>query len=231
MNPLLGAAAVLAGYVVSGAERAQPGVVEPIAAEPQAVATRQAAPRWYERPTPRLKLSYERFSAGNIDGSAMPLEALHLDMYALSWEFVRGGLDVEGGRGSAHIGDAKASVKYGLLGVNLGFQMPGRITPFIEGRGAAGALGGTLNGLVTIPGSSLTVSNVSVITWMYATSVDAGAELYFAGRAYVSLGVGWIRTTWGAARYDAMVASMDGVGLQFQNVSHDSLLLKAGLGI
>ena len=75
------------------------------------------------RPTPRLKLSYQRFSAGNVDGSAMPLEALHLDMYALSWEFLRGGVDVEGGRGHAHLGDATASVKYGLLGVNLGLQL------------------------------------------------------------------------------------------------------------
>jgi hypothetical protein len=221
MRSLLAAAALLAATAPAARARAQPTTV-----------TTQPTPApASEHPTPRLKLSYERFSAGNIDGSGMPLEALHLDMYALSFRWMRGGLDAEGGRGKAHLGDATASVKYGLLGVNAGFQLPGRITPFVEGRAAAGVLGGTLDGNLTIPGSTLVVSDVSVATWMYATGVDAGTEIYLAGRAYVSLGIGWIRTTWGSATYDAMVASMDGGGLRFQDVRHDSVLFKAGLGI
>jgi hypothetical protein len=221
MKSLSMATALLAVSALTARARAQPAIV---------TATPAPAPR-AEHPTPRLKLSYERLSAGNIDGSAMPLEALHLDMYALSSRFVRGGVDVEGGRGHAKLANASASVKYGLLGVNAGFQFPARVTPFVEGRAAAGALGGTLDGTVTIPGSTFTVSNASAVTWMYATGVDAGAEIYLVGRTYVSLGIGWVRTTWGAARYDAMVASMGGNGVQLENVKHDSLLLKAGLGI
>jgi hypothetical protein len=221
MKSFLAAAALLASWAPAATARAQPATVtaQPAPAPPS------------EHPTPRLKLTYERFSAGNIDGSPMPLEALHLDMYAVSARWIRGGLDAEGGRGHAHLGDATASVKYGLLGVNAGFQLPGRITPFVEGRAAAGVLAGTLDGSLTIPGSTFVVSDVSVATWMYATGVDAGTEIYLAGRAYVSLGIGWIRTTWGSATYDAMVASMDGGGLHFQDVRHDSVLFKAGLGI
>jgi hypothetical protein len=214
------AAAVI---TVALAARAAPAQAQPT------IVTTAPAP-FFAHPTPRLKLSYERLSAGNIDGSAVPLEALHLDVYALSWTFVRGGVEAEAGRGNAKLADASASVKYGLVGVNAGLQLPARVTPFVEGRAAAGALGATLDGTVTIPGSTSTVSNVSAVTWMYATGIDAGAEVYVAGRAYVSLGIGWVRTTWGAARYDT-VASAQGSGLKLENVTHDSLLLKAGLGI
>jgi hypothetical protein len=201
-------------------------------AEQQTTIVRAASPPVpiSARPTPRLKLSYQHLSTGNIDGSSVPLEALHLDLYPLSWRYVRAGVEVEAGRGHAKLADAGASVKYGLIGVNAGVQFPARITPFVEGRAAAGALGATLDGTVTIPGSTETVSNVSAVTWMYATGIDAGAEIYVVGPAYVSLGIGWVRTTWGAARYNATVASAGG-SLKFENVSHDSLLLKAGLGI
>jgi hypothetical protein len=202
----------------------------PVEAQPTIVREAPAPAPVVARPTPRLKLSYERLSAGNIDGSAVPLEALHLDLYPLSWRFLRGGVEAEAGRGHARLADASASVKYGLVGLNAGLQYPARVTPFVEGRAAAGALGGTLDGTVTIPGSTATVSDVSAVTWMYATGLDAGAEVYFAGRAYVSLGLGWVRTTWGAARYDSTAASA-GSSLKLENVQHDSLLLKAGLGI
>jgi hypothetical protein len=202
----------------------------PVQAQPTIVTTAPPPAPSFARPTPRCKLSYQRLSAGNIDGSAVPLDALHLDVYALSWTFLRAGFEAEGGRGNAKLADASASVKYGLVGVNAGLQFPARVTPFVEGRAAAGALGATLDGTVTIPGSTSTVSNVSAVTWMYATGIDAGAEIYFAGRAYVSLGLGWVRTTWGAARYDSTVASMGG-NLKLEDVRHDSLLFKAGLGI
>ena len=230
MRSLLTITAFLAVWSVTGIARAQP--VEPLATGPSPIVVRQApAPVAADHPTPRLKLAYERYSAGNIDGSAMPLEAVQLDMYALSWLWLRGGFDLEAGRGHATLSGATASVKYGLLGGNIGLQLPGRITPFVEGRIAGGVLGGTLDGPLTIPGTSVTVSGVSAATWMYARGIDAGAEIYTLGRAYVSLGLGWVRTTWGDASYNAMVLSMGGSGLRFQSVTHDSLLIKVGLGI
>jgi hypothetical protein len=231
MKSLLTVSALLAAWFVTRTSHGQ--VVEPLQPAPDAVAERTAPPpsRAAERPTPRLKLSYERFSAGNVDGTGMPLEALHLDMYALSWRWLRLGVDAEAGRGHAKLSGASASVKYGLLGANAGVQMPGRVTPFFEGRLAAGILGGTLDGALTIPGTTATVSGVSAATWMYARGLDAGVELYALGPSYVSLGLGWIRTTWGSASYDAMVASRGGAGLTFKDVTHDSFLFKVGVGI
>jgi hypothetical protein len=234
MKSLLSMAALAAVWALTSNARAQPGeVVQPIGQEvPPASVTRYAPVVVVrERPTPRLKLSYERFSAGNIDGSDMPLEALHLDMYPLSWQWFRGGVDLEAGRGHATVANASARVEYGLAGVNAGLQLPGRITPFVEGRFAAGILGGTLEGSLTIPGTAVSLLGVSAATWLYARGANAGVEIYTFGRGYVSLGAGWVRTTWGSATYEAMVTNMGGSGLRFVNVNHDSFLFKVGLGI
>jgi len=231
MKSLLAVSALLAVWSITRTSHAQ--IVEPLLPAPEAVAERSAPlpGRAAEHPTPRLKLSYERLSAGNVDGTGMPLEALHLDMYAWSWQWLRLGVDAEAGRGHATLSGASASVKYGLLGVDAGVQIPGRVTPFFEGRLAAGVLGGTLDGALTIPGTTATVSGVSAATWMYARGLDAGVELYALGPTYVSLGLGWIRTTWGSASYDAMVASRGGAGLTFKDVTHDSFFFKIGVGI
>src|SRR5450432_879149 len=108
-----------------------------------------------DHPTPRLKISYERFAAGNVDGSALPIEALHVDMYALSWRWLRGGVEAEAGRGKATLNLGAASVKYGLIGVNAGVQLPGRITPFVEGHLDGGVLAGHLDDAVVIPGTTV----------------------------------------------------------------------------
>jgi hypothetical protein len=230
MKAMLGATALLAVCAFTGAARAQP--FEPLTTEPPpSNEERQPPLPRSQHPTPRLKLSYERYSAGNVDGSAMPLEAAHLDVYPLSWEWLRGGFELEGGRGHALLSGATASVEYGLFGGNLGLQLPGRVTPYVEGRVAGGVLGGTLDGPLTIPGTTVSVSGVSAATWLYARGVDAGAEIYAFGRSYLSLGLGWVRTSWGSASYDAMLASMGVFGLRFQTVTHDSLLVKVGVGI
>jgi hypothetical protein len=181
------------------------------------------------RPTPLLKLSYERRSAGNVDGSALPLEALHLDLFAISRPWLRLGVETEAGRGTATMSGATASVRYGLLGLNAGLQIPGRITPFVEGHLSGGVLEGSLDGTLTIPGTNVSVSGVSAATWMYARGVEAGLELYALGPFCVFGSLGWTRTTWGSADYEAMVANL-AAGLKFKDVTHDSLIMKLGVG-
>src|SRR5450432_239099 len=223
--------ALLSVVTITGTSRADD--VEPLSTtSAEAVATRKASgpPPAKDHPTPRLKLSYERFSAGNVDGTAVPLEALHLDAYFLSWRWLRAGVEAEAGRGRATLYGGAASLKYGLVGLNAGLQLPGRVTPFLEGRLDAGVLGGSLDGAITIPGSTATVTGVSAATYLYARGLDAGVEVYALGRAYLSLSLGWLRTTWGSADYEAKIASQS-AGLKFKNVTHDSFLFKVGLGI
>jgi hypothetical protein len=179
-------------------------------------------------PTPRLKLSYTRFSIGNPDGSAIPLDALHLDAYPISQRWVRAGLELEAGRGSgSYMGDHAALSDY-LLGVNAGVQLPGRVTPFVEGRLAGGALTGRTEGPIDIGG--VTVTQASATTYLYAFGVDAGAELYVLGRGYLSLSLGWVHTTWRGAT-DAAPPGASTPQIVLTDVTHDSFLLKAGVGI
>jgi hypothetical protein len=178
-----------------------------------------------ERPLPRLKLSFVRFNAGHPAGGTIALQSLHLDMYAFSWRWVRVGLDVEGGQGHTTLAGAGTALQYGLLGVSAGLQIPGRITPFIEGRIAGGIMAGNVEDTLTIPGTNVDATGISAATWMWARGVDIGAEVYTFGRAYVSLGVGWIRTTWRGADFSNVS------GLSFKDVTHDSFMFKIGLGI
>lgn len=180
-------------------------------------------------PTPLLKLSLVRFQAGHPAGGTIALQSLHLDMYALSWRYLRLGVDVEGGLGHTKLGGAGTALHYGLVGASAGLQRPGRITPFLEARLAGGIMGGTLEDTVTIPGTSVTATGLSAATWMWAGGVDVGAELYVFGRSYLSLAVGWIHSAWRGADFGGMGATAQ--GLAFKDVTNDSLLFKVGFGI
>lgn len=179
-------------------------------------------------PKPRLKLSYTRFDIGNPDGSAIPLDALHLDAYPLSARWFRAGLELEAGRGDAtYMGD-RAALGDLLLGVNAGVQLPGRVTPFIEGRLAGGALSGHTVGPIDVAG--VTVTQASATTYLYAFGVDAGAEVYVLGRGYLSLSLGWLRTTWRGAT-DAAPPGASTPNIALTDITHDSFVFKAGVGI
>jgi hypothetical protein len=179
-------------------------------------------------PTPRLKLSYTRFSIGNPDGSAIPLDALHLDAYPISQRWLRAGLELEAGRGNAtYMGDRAALADY-LLGINAGVQLPGRVTPFAEGRLTGGALRGHTEGPIDVGG--VTVTQASATTYLYAFGADAGAELYVLGRGYLSLSLGWLHSTWRGAT-DSSPPGTSAPNIALTDVTHDSFLFKAGLGI
>lgn len=182
-----------------------------------------------DHPVPRLKLSLVRFEAGHPAGGTIALQSLHLDMYAFSWRYLRAGIDIEGGLGHTTLAGAGTALHYGLLGASAGFQIPGRITPFIEARLAGGVMGGTIEDTLEIPGTSVTATGLSAATWMWAGGVDVGAELYVLGRSYISAAVGWIRTGWRGADFNGMGATA--TGLSFKDVTNDSLMLKLGFGI
>jgi hypothetical protein len=181
-----------------------------------------------DRPLPRLKLSFVRFNAGHPAGGTIALQSLHLDMYAFNWRWLRIGVDAEGGLGHTTLAGAGTNLRYGLLGVSAGLQIPGRITPFIEARVAGGIMAGTVEDPVTIPGTNVDITGVSAATWMWARGVDIGAEIYTFGRAYVSVGVGWIRTTWRSADFSNSTGGA--TGLSFKDVTHDSFMFKIGVG-
>jgi hypothetical protein len=183
-----------------------------------------------EHPNPRLKLSYRRFAVSNLDATDVPLQGLQLDVYPLSRRWVRSGFEIEIGKGHAAFNGGAADIRYGMLGMSGGFQYPARVTPFIEARLVGGIMAGKQSGIVTVPGTSVSISGTSATTWIVGRGVDFGAELFTLGRAYFSASIGWLRTTWGGVDYAAMMRDPTGA-LRLKNFSNDSFTLKVGIGI
>ncbi len=197
------------------------------AARDNTAGTVTAAPR-PRHVNPRFKLSYRGFAISNLDGSPLWLNGAQLDAYFVSRRWFRAGVELEGGAAHADLSGYGASLGYGLAGLTLGVQYPARVTPFLDGRFAAGVLGGRFDGSVNV--GTTTVSDASAVTWIYGGGLEAGVEVYTVGRVYVSAAVGWVRTTWHGVDLPAMLANPSG-GMQFKDLTGDSFTFKIGLGI
>ena len=181
------------------------------------------------QPHARLKLSLEGFSIGTTWNMPVGLTGLHLETYPLSRRWVRIGVGLTGGLGSAAVEAASATAKYGLLGVSVGTQYPARVTPFIEGHVAGGFMTATLDRPVMI--GALTVNDASGTTWLVVRGLDAGAETYVLGRAYLSFSVGWMRSSWASPDVNPYAPPTTSRNLNIVTVTADSFLWKVGLGI
>ena len=183
-------------------------------------------------PVPRVKLSVEGFAVATPFATRVALTGLHAEVYLVFRIWVRGGIGLAGGAGSGAFDGASANVQYGLLGGSLGAQLPGRVTPFIEGHLRGGFMGATLDRPINV--GSVRIENASGTTWMYTRGLDAGAEFYVVGRLYLSGALGWTRATWGSPDTRSLgtgEASGSSGELRFIDVTSDSLMWKLGVGI
>jgi hypothetical protein len=176
-----------------------------------------------EQPSPRVKASYRLFSIEGLEGP-MWLHGGQIDLYAVSQQWIRVGIEMGAGVGTLTWEEASARVGYGTLGLSLGVQVPGRITPFVEGRFAGGVLFGQLAEFTV---GDVSLANTSAATWMIAGGVEAGVEVYLRGRMYVSGAAGWVHSTWrgidvAETTRNESVVTKDLVG--------DSFTLKLGIG-
>lgn len=180
-------------------------------------------------PNPRVKASYRLFSIANLDKTQIWLHGAQLDIYPLSRRWVRLGIELSGGTTRDTLGDlGPARMSYGIGGASLGFQVPMRVTPFVDARGFGGVLTGQFDRPVTI--GNTVVEDGSATTYIYGGGIESGVEIYLVKRMYLSLAVGWMRTTWRGIDYKAIVEAPDD-GVKYRNLTGDTLTFKAGLGI
>jgi len=178
---------------------------------------------------PRLKLSFRRLSIANLDATTVPLLGGQLDVYPLSRRWVRLGVELEGGAGDASLDGHGVGLWYALAGLSLGVQHPGRVTPFVDGRFAFGALGGRLSQAVAVaPGVSL--SKASAVTYLLVGGIDVGVELYVMSRVYLSVAVGWAHPIYRGVDYAALKANPS-AAVTFKDISGDTFTFKLGFGI
>lgn len=204
---------------------------------PSATATATAGPasnlpqpgQSADHPNPRVKLSYRTFSISNVDATRVPLSGYQLDVFPLSMRFVRVGMSVLAGKGHADVQDAPFTLHYGLAGVTGGFQLPGRVTPFVEGTVMGGLMTGTLDRAVNVPGTTASIEEATGTTGIYGRGIDVGAEFYTVGRFFLSGSIGWLRTTWLGPDVEAL-NSPSVSKLPVKALTTDGLSLKVGLG-
>ncbi len=200
------------------------------AASAPAATIAAAAP--VEHPNPRLKLSYRRFAVAGFDAATIPFDGVQLDAYPLSRRWVRVGLEAEAGSGGATWDGASTKLWCALAGLSAGLQYPARVTPFIEGRVAAGALGGDVTGSATYGGATLTMHQ-AVATLIYLGGVEAGIELYAVGRTFVSVSVGWAHPVYFAPNQPSVQAPMSAAAAMLLMAPHaaDTFTFKVGVGL
>jgi hypothetical protein len=160
---------------------------------------------------PRVKLSWRRLVAHDLDGNDLTFNAAALDFYPSSG-YLRVGVGTEVG-----FAGGKYDAWYVTAGASLGFQYPARVTPFIEGRFAAGLIGGSLEGQ-------------SAVSYIYTGGIETGIELYVGGRFYFSAALGWAHPTYSGVDV-AYVQQHPMLDPPHKNFSTDNLTIKLGLGL
>ena len=188
------------------------------------------APTGPERPGPRVKLSYRRFSIANLDATSVPLSALELDLYPVSTRWLRAAVTLDAGRGAGTYQTNRVNLKYGMAGFAGGAQYPtrGPVTPYVEGRFSAGLLAGDAAGAVAVPGSTVSLEGASAVTWIYTRGLDVGAQVATIGRLTIAGSLGWQRSTWRGID-PSTATSLSTV--QAKDLTNDSFTFKLGLGI
>lgn len=137
-------------------------------------------------------------------GTAQSFQSLSLDLFPIS-TFLRVGLSTQFGWESGQF-DRSGDYFFAET-ASVGFQIPGRFTPFVE----ALAGGGYMRRFQ---------ADKSVPTAYWQVGIDAGVEIYFAHRAYGSLAVGYLHP-----------ANLLFLEHSLMSVKANTWSLKIGLGI
>jgi hypothetical protein len=161
---------------------------------------------------PRAKLAYRNFSTiGLQKGDTLGFHVAELDFYPSSG-YLRFGLECQLG-----FAPGKYDAWFLATGAALGFQYPGRVTPFLEGRFDAGLLGGSAAG-------------ATAVSYIYMGGIDTGIELYVTGRFYVTAAIGWVHPVYSGVDIDWVLAH-PGMAPARKDFESDSFTFKVGIGL
>jgi hypothetical protein len=165
---------------------------------------------------PRLKLTYGRFGFSRMPAAstttapaatgpvAESFESLAIDLYPISW-YLRVGLSTQFGWESGQF--MRTGDYFVAESGSVGVQWPGRFTPFAEALAGGGYMRRRA-GETSTPGA------------YWQLGIDAGVEIYFAGRAYGSLAIGYLHP-----------GNLFFAQKSLESVKVDTWTLKVGVGI
>ncbi len=168
-------------------------------------------------PAPSLKLAWRRLTLPGLDGSPLPIDAGELELYPISTRWFRVAIDAEFGVGKGMLEGRSIGVWSFVSGLDIGFQYPWRVTPFVDARLVGGIIGGDIAGS-------------SAISWMYTYGIDAGVELYLVDRLFVSGAIGWAHSDYKGI--DVAYSKLHPLDEpHFLDFVGDSVTFKVGLGL
>jgi hypothetical protein len=90
----------------------------------------------------------------------------------------------------------------GLAGVNLRLQLGTPLSPYVEGRLGDGVSASRPDGALMIPGTAIGVSGSTSAGWKSARGVDLGVDVHRFRSGYVSVALGWLRSSWPVGGFD-----------------------------
>jgi hypothetical protein len=161
---------------------------------------------------PRFKVAYRWLTARALTGGELQFHALSLGFYPASMRFLRVGVDAELGYAGGPY-----SQWYFTVGPTLGFQYPARVTPFVDARFSAGLAGGSDLGFIAV-------------SYMYTGGLEAGVELYVAGRFYLTAALGWAHPVYSGIDLTALMLNPM-LQPPRKEFSDDTFTFKVGFGL
>lgn len=164
-----------------------------------------------ERPVPRVKLGYRRLTTVGLENDSIDWNGVDLEFYPVSRRWFRFGVGAQ-----LAIGSAYGSWSF-QTGVSVGVQYPWWITPFLEGRFAAGLVGGRYEG-------------AGVVSWIYTGGIEGGAEIYLVKRFYLTAAVGWAHPVWSGIDTE-FVRANPGIAPRRKDFASDTVTFRVGLGL
>lgn len=166
---------------------------------------------------PRLKLTYGRFGFARMPAAttatgataavapvAESFESLAIDLYPISW-YLRVGLSTQFGWESGQF--MRTGDYFVAESGSVGVQWPGRFTPFAEALAGGGYM-------------HRRAGDTSTPSAYWQLGIDAGVEIYFAGRAYGSLAIGYLHP-----------GNLFFAQKSLESVKGDTWTLKVGVGL
>jgi hypothetical protein len=90
----------------------------------------------------------------------------------------------------------------GLTGVNLRLQLRTPLSPYVEGRLGDGVSTSRPDGALMIPGTAIGVSGSTSAGWKSARGIDLGFDVHRFRGGYVSVALGWLRSSWPVGGFD-----------------------------
>jgi hypothetical protein len=165
------------------------------------------------RPVVRFELSYRFLMVADPYEGSLPFHLFEIGGYPYARIF-RVGFSLTAG------GAARHSAWLADLGLSVGVQYPARVTPFLDVRFAAGAIGAEIVGR-------------KVVSYQYRPVVEGGIQVFLARAFHLTAAIGYAHPVYGgvdAKAIEQAIARGETPKYEVKDIGYDTVTARVGLG-